>query len=53
MKRKNCVTDARRKTKIGILTSLAIILCIALSLGYVRFAQGYLSSSYHKAGLIF
>ena len=41
MKRKNCVTDARRKTKIGILTSLAIILCIALSLGYVRFAQGY------------
>lgn len=41
MKRKNCVTDSRRKMKIGILTSFAILLCIALSLGYVRFAQGY------------
>lgn len=41
MKRKKCVTDTRRKMKIGILTSLVVLLCIAVSLGYIRFAQGY------------
>lgn len=41
MKRKKCVTADRRKKKIGILTSLAIILCIGAAFGYIRFARGY------------
>lgn len=41
MKRKKCVTAGRRKVKIGILTSLAVILCIGAAFGYIRFAQGY------------
>lgn len=41
MKRKKCVTADRRKKKIGILTSLAIILCIGAAFGYIRFTRGY------------
>lgn len=36
-----CITGIRRKMKIGILTSLAIILCVGISLGYIRFTRGY------------
>lgn len=41
MKRKKCITAGRKKKKIGILTSLAVILCIGLAFGYIRFVQGY------------
>lgn len=41
MKRKKCVTAGRRKKKTGILTSLAVILCLGAAFGYIRFAQGY------------
>lgn len=41
MKRKKCITAGRRKKKIGIATSLAVILCIGMAFGYIRFEQGY------------
>lgn len=41
MKRKKCITAGRRKKKIGIVTSLAVILCIGVAFGYIRFKQGY------------
>lgn len=41
MKRKKCVTAGRKKKKTGIITSLAVILCIGLAFGYIRFVQGY------------
>lgn len=41
MKRKKCVTAGRRKKKVGVATSLAMLLCLALAFGYVRFARGY------------
>ncbi|MDE6252996.1 MAG: hypothetical protein K2M78_10235 [Lachnospiraceae bacterium] len=41
MKRKKCITGKRRKIKIGILTSLAIILCVGIAFGYIRFTRGY------------
>ena len=41
MKRKKCVTAERRKKKIGIVTSLVVILCIGMAFGYIRFVQGY------------
>lgn len=41
MKRKKCITAGRKKKKTGILTSLAVILCIGLAFGYIRFTQGY------------
>lgn len=41
MKRKKCVTAGRRKKKIGILTSLALILCIGAAFGYIRLTRGY------------
>lgn len=41
MKRKKCVTAGRKKKKIGIATSLAVILCIGMAFGYIRFAKGY------------
>lgn len=41
MKRKKCVTAGRKKKKIGIVTSIAVILCIGMAFGYIRFAQGY------------
>lgn len=40
MKRKKCRTAGRRKKKIGILTSLVIILCTGLAFGYICFARG-------------
>lgn len=40
MKRKKCRTAGRRKKKIGILTSLAIILCVGMAFGYITFARG-------------
>lgn len=39
MKRKKCRTAGRRKKKIGILTSLAIILCAGMAFGYITFAK--------------
>lgn len=41
MKRKKCVTSGRRKKKIGIITSLAVILCAGAAFGYIRFTNGY------------
>lgn len=41
MKRKKCVTAGRRKKKIGILTSFALILCIGAAFGYIRLTRGY------------
>lgn len=41
MKRKKCVTAGRRKKKIGIITSLALILCIGAAFGYIRLTRGY------------
>lgn len=41
MKRKKCITAGRRKKKIGIATSLAVIICIGVAFGYIRFKQGY------------
>lgn len=41
MKRKKCVTAGRRKKKIGIITSLVVILCIGAAFGYIRFVHGY------------
>lgn len=40
MKRKKCRTAGRRKKKIGIFTSLAIILCAGMAFGYITFARG-------------
>lgn len=40
MKRKKCRTAGRRKKKIGIFTSLAIILCVGMAFGYICFARG-------------
>lgn len=36
-----CITDTRRKIKIVILTSLAIILCMGISFVYIRYTKGY------------
>ena len=41
MKRKICRTAGRRKMKIGIITSITLILCIFLGFGYLRYAEGY------------
>lgn len=41
MKRKKCKTAGRRKKKIGIITSLILILCILLGYIYLRYAEGY------------
>ncbi len=41
MKQKKCKTAGRRKKKIGIITSLTLILCIFLGCIYIRYAEGY------------
>ncbi len=41
MKQKKCRTAGWRKKKIGILTSLSLILCIFLGYLYMRYAEGY------------
>ncbi len=41
MKRKKCRTAAWRKKKVGIITSLSLILCIFLGYLYIRYAEGY------------
>lgn len=41
MKRKKCITAGRKKKKTGIVTSLAVVLCIGMAFGYIRFVQGY------------
>ncbi len=41
MKRETSITATRRARKLGILTCLITILCIGISFGYIRYAQGY------------
>ncbi len=41
MKQKRCRTAGWRKKKIGIITSLSLILCIFLGYLYIRYAEGY------------
>lgn len=41
MKQKKCGTAGWRKKKIGIITSLSLILCIFLGYLYIRYAEGY------------
>ncbi len=41
MKQKKCRTAGWRKIKIGVVTSLCLILCIFAGYGYLRYAEGY------------
>jgi len=41
MKQKKCRTAGWRKKKIGIITSLSLILCIFAGYSYIRYAEGY------------
>ncbi len=41
MKQKKCRTAAWRKKKIGIITSLSLILCVFLGYLYIRYTEGY------------
>ncbi len=41
MKQKKCRTAGWRKKKIGIITSLSLILCIFSGYAYIRYAEGY------------
>ncbi len=41
MKRKKCRTAGWRKTKIGIITSVSLILCFFIGYSYLRYAEGY------------
>ena len=41
MKQKKCRTAGWRKKKIGIITSLSLILCICMGYRYIRYTEGY------------
>ncbi len=53
MKQKKCRTAGWRKKKIGIITSLSLILCICVGYLYIRFTEGYRTfrAPEHEAGI--
>ncbi len=53
MKQKKCRTAGWRKKKIGIITSLSLMICIFLGYSYIRYVEGYRTfrAPEHEAGV--